>query len=326
MKTELKTSLSRNKTLLLISLLSLLFGALSCVFGEIMLPLLVGALAALYLFDSKSPRTFSITVSVIILALNLAGVILGITSSLFGPCAIILAFIASYSFVRGQSKADSAYVMTIISAVFTVIGCIILAMMEQGEYTLEAVGVFYGEILDSLRAIFISSMSELYTASGFEISQEIIAAAFDMQVRLIVAYLLIGGFLLVGLSMKVFSLAVALLAEEKKHIAEWRFATTNIFAYFYLILTLASMFVMSADSLFAVSVLNLYNIFLVIFAYVGFNFAIAILSFKLKRGMAFFILLILIGVFASFAMQILAVLGVLFTLRNNRKENTAVDQ
>lgn len=318
MRNELKTSLSQKKTLLIISLISLLLGVLSCVLGDIILPLLIASLAILYLFDSTPRRTYAVSVSLVLAVLNLTGFLFGITVSAFAPCAIILSLILCYAYIRDQSKADAAYVMTIISAAFTLLSCILLAMIEQGAYTWEAVTSYYGDLHDSIRTLFISGMIDVYTASGLEVTEEIVASVFDIQIRSLISYIVIGSFVIVGLSMKAFSLAVSKLSENKRHIIEWRFVATNIFAYSYLLLVVASIFVHSADSVFAISVLNLYNIFQVIFAYVGFNFAMAILTTRMRTGTAFIILFALLAVFSSFVIQLLAVMGVMFTLRSGR--------
>ncbi len=321
MRNELKTSLSQKKTLLIISLLSILFGVLSCVLGDIIMPLLIASLATLYLFDSSARRTYSVSVSLVLIVLNFASFSFGISVSAFAPCAIILGLILCHSYVKDQSKSDSAYIMTLIAAAFTLLSCVLLAMMERGAFTWEAVTSYYGELHDSIRALFISTMVDIYSASGIEVTEEIVASLFDMQIRSLISYLVIGGFVIVGLGMKAFSLAVSKLSENKQHIEEWRFKATNIFAYFYFVLIIASLFVGSADSIFAVSVLNLYNIFLVIFAYVGFNYAMTILTMKMKKGTAFIILIALLAVFSSLAMQVFAVMGVMFTLRSSRSNN-----
>lgn len=318
MKTELKTNLSKNKTLLLLSFICLLCGALSCVVGDIFMPGLIGALAALYLFDDKNSRRFSITVSVILLIINLAALLFGLTASLFGLCGIIISLIIAFSFVKGQSKSDMAYVITIIYALFTLIGCLLIPMMIEGEFSLDIVSAYYKELHDGLRTAFIEGMSEFYVASGVEVDPETFAAIFDLQVRLLVAYMLIGGFAVVGLGTKVFGAIVSKYAEEKKHITEWRFAPTNLYAYFYLILSVATIFVMNAESALSVSVINLYYIFLVIFAYVGFNYSVAMLSMRMKKRTAFILIAVITCVFMSLAPQILAILGVMFTIKSNR--------
>lgn len=321
MRNELKTSLSQKKTLLITSLLAILFGILSCVLGDIIMPLLIASLATLYLFDSSVRRSYSVSVSLVLIVLNLSSFLFGISVSAFAPCSILLGLILCYSYLKEQSKSDSAYIMTLVATAFTLLSCVLLAMVEQGTYTWEAVTSFYGDLHDSIRTLFISSMVDVYTASGIEITEEIIASVFDIQVRSLVSYFVIGSFVIVGLGMKAFTLAVSKLSENKQHIEEWRFKATNIFAYFYFVLIIASLFVGSADSIFAVSVLNLYNIFLVIFAYVGFNFVLTILTMRMKKGTAFIVLIALLAIFSSLIMQLLAVMGVMFTLRSSHSNS-----
>lgn len=317
MKTELRNSLSANKTLLILSLICLLLGALSCVAGEIMIPLLAGVLSALYLFDTKSKRIFSILVSVALIALNIASVLFKYAISLFAPTAIILSLILCSAFTKGQSKSDAAYVMSIISAALGVVGYLLFAMIEQGVYTLDAAMDYYVELIDSIRLIFVDSMVEIYATSGIEVTEEIVTAVFNQQINMIISYLLIGGFVISGISMKIFGAIVGLCAEDKTHIKEWRFTATRVYAYFYVILVILSLFASSADSIFAISVFNLYNIFMVIFAYVGFKVAHDLLKKRMKPFLSVVVLLGALLLFSSFAAQLLAALGVLYAMRRD---------
>ncbi len=317
MKTELKNSLKLNRTLLILSLTCLLLAVFSCVLGEIMIPFIVGALSVLYLFDTKSKRAYSIAVSVILIGLNIAAVIFKYAISMFAPTAIILSLIICFAFIKGQSKSDAAYVMSIIAAAFGVVGYILLAMIEQGSFTFDAVVDYYTEILDTLRVIFVEGMMELYTASGIELSEEIVIAAFNQQFNMIISYLLIGGFVISGIGMKIFGYIVGFCAEDTTHIRHWRFTVARIYAYFYVILVILSLFITSVDGIFAISVLNLYNIFMVIFAYVGFKVVLDLLKIRMKPIVAILILIGALLLFASFAAQILAAVGVLFAMRKD---------
>lgn len=318
MKLKLKTSLSKKKTLLLISTLLIFFGALSCILGEFILPFLTATLAVLYLFDGSKHRVLSISVSVLLLIINVAGFIAVKTISLFAPASIILAFIICFSFCKGESKADAAYIMTIIAAIFSLLMYLLYAMVDQGEYTLDAVKVFYTDFYDSLRTLIVDSFMSVYSTSGLEVTEEMIIALFDRQVSMIISYLLVGGFMVVGVAMKLFSFVVSRLVEDKSTILQWRFSTTNLYAYFYLILTLASVFVINADSIFAISILNLYNVFLIVFAYVGFNFVITHILKNLRPLYAGLILVAVMLLFSGFAVQVLAILGVMHTIRSNK--------
>ena len=122
---------------------------------------------------------------------------------------------------------------------------------------------------------------------------------------------------MVGFTMKIFTAISARLAEDNRHVLCWRFSTTNIFAYFYVALVFISMFTSSGTGVFALTVANLYNIFMIIYAYIGFNFALASLSVKMKPVVAFLLIIVAVSLLASFAVSLLSMLGVFFTLRNN---------
>ena len=318
MKTELKPSLPYNPTIILLLIISVLSAALTCVVGDILMPVLVSVLASVYLFDKSSKRIYSLIATLIICVINIVVYVLGVSISFFGVCAAILAAVLVYAFVRGDSKADSTLLMTVIYMVFIVCSLAIFVMIDSGEFSLNAVKDYYFELNDSLRTVYIEAISEVYVVSGFELSEEVVAGLVDTLLRLVIFYLFVMAFAVVGLSAKLFSLIVYRISNDNSHIAKWRFAPTNLFAYFYVILMLATMFSQSADSVFGVSVMNLYSIFLVIFAYVGFNSAIALLTRRIKPVLAFLVLCGAILLFSSFALQMLAVMGVLFTIRNNR--------
>ncbi len=322
MNTKLKASLSEIKTLLILSALCLLSGILCFAIGEIMVPFVLAFLTSIYIFETGKTRIFGIIASVLVLGLNAVGIIFKLTASLFGPATVILAIILALSFSKKQGKADCSYLMTVIYAVFTVGGFILLAMMEQGEYTLDAALSFYKDILESLPPMVTETMNEVYTELGITITEEDVAMIFDSQVKMIMAYLFVGSFAIVGISMKLFGLIYSICAEDKKPIIEWRFTASSIFAYFYPVLAFLSLFITSMDSVFAVSVLNLYVIFTAIFAYIGFNFVWAMLMTRMSKGASLFMLLVITLVFASFLLQLYAVIGVFFTVKNNKRKDT----
>lgn len=315
MENKLKNSLSTNKTLLLISLLVILSGTFACVLGEIMIPVIVGLLAALYLFDKK--HTFSIVVSLVVIVLNVAAMILTLTVSIFAPASIILSTILCSAYKGSQSKADTAYIMMVISTAFSLVSYLLFAMIEQGSFTINAAIEYYTILVHELRDIFVRAFMDLYASSGMDVAGETVVALFNAQINMIISYLLIGGFIITGLSMKLFGSIVGKCSEDNTKIQNWRFSATRIYAYFYVALILASLFTTSTDSIFAISVLNLYNIFLVVFAYIGYKVMLKIIGRKMRPVYATIILIVVIILFSSIAAQILAALGVLFILRRN---------
>lgn len=323
MEIKLKTSFSEKKTLLLIllSFICVFLGLLSCVLGELVLPVLVGALALLFLLDKVMVKPYGIVVSIILLTINAVGVIFQLIASFFAPCAIILASILVAAFRKRSDKANTSYIMTLICAGFTVLSCILLGMIAQGEYTLEAAETFYTEFFEELREVIITAfdqVTEIYNQAGIELVDNAGEVVFDVMMKMMISTLLIGAFALVGLSMKFFKLGLFICLDDKNPLEEWRFNVSSILAYGYLFSAIISIFTSNADNLFAVTVMNLESILFVVFAYVGFNAVVSLLMKKMKRVFATLIVIGAIITFSTFAVQLLAVFGAMYTLRINR--------
>ncbi len=318
MRSELKKSLSNKKTLLILSFICVIIGAFACLLGEFVLPVLIGVLSALYLFDSKSGRVFSLAVSFVLLAINAAALVLGISVSFFSLSAIIISLIISNAFEKDHSKADAAYVSTIICAALSVVGSLLFAMIEMDSYTIDAAISYYKEMFDAIRVIFVDAMLEAYAIYNINVKEEVILAVYDRQISMMISYMIIGGFINVGIGMKIFGAIVSYCAESKDYIKSWRFKTTTVYAYFYVILAIISVFLNSTDTVFAISVLNLYNIFMIVFAYVGFTSLLEILRKRMKPGVSLLILCGATVVFSTFAIQLLAAIGVLFGVKSSR--------
>ena len=320
MKLELKSSLSHKKSLSALSVFCFLSGVVCVLAGDIALPLPIGFLAAIYLFDNDSSRKFSYVNSVLLIALNLLGLYFEICFSAFGFASVFLAFIMAKACRQGSSKADSAYIMTIVCALFSLVGYALFAMNYQGAYTLDAVSEFYSTLVNSLRIIYVNTLSEAYNTAGIQVKNETITLMFDTQLYMIISYILISSFTIVGLSFKLFGSVVSKRVEDNSDIKSWRFTPTKLYAYFYVILAFVSIFAISSNNVFSVSVNNLYNVFMYIFAYVGFSVALDILKKKFKPATSVILLVIGCVILLSVAAQLLAVLGAIYTIRRQNEE------
>ena len=147
-------------------------------------------------------------------------------------------------------------------------------------------------------------------ASNKALTPEYMNEIFDAYLNCIVAIVSILAFFLVGLSHKIFSGLIRNYSRRQDDIDEWRFMPSAVFAYFYFALSILSLFSMDTESVLALSVANLYLIFMFVFAYIGFRFASAALNKNgrstLRTSLAVLALTVL---FSSFAVQILAAIG-----------------
>ena len=317
MKTELKNTKSSRFTQFILAFCCILFAAIGSLVGEIAFPLSISTMAALFLFDSTKQRRLSIIVSILLVLLNVFTFTLRIGSSFFAAATVILGYLIYIAFNNKQSKSDYAFLMTLIAGFIIAFGYVVLPMNLAGEYTGEVVVEFYTNLVTILRGEFVKLLFEAYSTAGLDVTTDMIAEIFNSQLNMIISYVLIMSFFIVGVSFKMFGFLVKKLAIDDTEINSFRFSTTNLFAYFYIILTLASVFVSSQNGILGISVLNLYNFFLFVYAYVGFNVALSLFIKKFKPVISVILLLVALVVMSSLGVQILAVLGVMFTIRKN---------
>ena len=322
MRLKLKTSLQQNKTLLILSLVCLLLGTISILLGDLVIPAIVAVLALIFIFDLPG-RQFSIGVSIALIILNILAFIFELAVSLFAPEAIILAFVLSLSFCRRTKKSETVLVMCLTAVAFTALTFIIIPFALGEASSFVDVRTYYNELIESIRTLFVSNTMELYSSMsdsmGVEVTEAMVESVFNAQISLVISYVTIAGFALVGVSMKLFEFLFIKIAEEKSPAIYWRFHTSNVFAYFYVALILISIFVGSSGGVFGIAIGNLYNIFMVVYAYVGLNALLAILTMKFRPLTSVIILILALVVALSLTLHVSAAFGVLFTIRKNRE-------
>ena len=93
----------------------------------------------------------------------------------------------------------------------------------------------------------------------------------------------------------------------------------SLFAYFYALLIIISLFIDSADDVFAMAIINLQMIFMAVFAYIGFTFVSALITVRARRpaysGLIFAVAVVLCS---SVAMRILALVGAFVVIMHGK--------
>lgn len=324
MKNELMNGRTVKTVLIALAVFSLLFGVASSLLFEILAPLAVGVFAALVFFDVTPYKLVTIGVSVVVLAIN---IILGNYIPLTALMLIALGSVVAFFYTKGLGKGECAGWLTVIASVFMLIALILVAVEAKNSFSWEAVTEYYRELYASLKASFIETVSSVTVPLGDGTSEsffgeDIAAELFDLLVNISLSILVIFAFVIAGISLKVFCGVTSRLVREPYSVYEWRFSTSSVFAYFYLVLLVLSFIVGSSD-VFAICVQNLYNVFMVVYAYIGFNFAHAL--FSRGRSPLFTVAILIFAVlFAStVAVTLLSLLGVFFTVRSNKDKGAA---
>jgi hypothetical protein len=319
-RAELKKEISYKGALVLLCLGIIALGLFTVFFGDILVPVLCALLAVLFTFENKERRVLSYAISALLLISNLAAILFIDTfCSFFGFCAVVFAILIYLFFSRGVEKADCVAVLTAVGTFFVIINFVYFAMNFTGNYTLGAVSEFvsllrvaFEKIMNESLAMMIASVPESEAQLSQILSQ--IGVIFDSFKMISLSFAVIIGFVLSGVALKFYSFLVFKMSDLGASVFNWKFKTSRVFAYFYIILSVLSVFTMSADSVVSVAVANLYNIFMVVFAYLGFNFAVQLLSTRRSKAFAYFIIVLALLMFSSFAIEILSLMGVFFTI------------
>lgn len=328
MKNELKKNLTYNKTMLTLSILCIVFGLSTLLITEIAVPITAAFLSAVFLFEKEGKRRFSYAVSIALVIINgLMFFIPNHPSTFFSLMVIPFALIMYRAYLKGTEKAEAAFAMTAVGALVIVLTLIAAPMIAYAKFDFDVVVAFYKELYALLREELVLAINETLASipaqnSPLMIDISKIDALLKQQINMLISYVIIFAFLLVGAAFKCFSLIVSRCIDNVKEIFLWRFKTSNVFAYFYFILAIATFFITSADSVFSITVLNLYNVLMLVYCYVGFNVAVAYLSKGRRPVLAFIIVLLAIAFFFIYAIELLAAIGAFFTIRANNRTIT----
>jgi hypothetical protein len=283
---------------------------------------MIAILALIFLVDDER-RKVGIIASVSLVIINVLAVVLKLSFSLFSIESIAMAVLLYISFGRKWNKAESALVLTAVCALFTVANLVLIPMAERNTLDFGEVVQYYEELIDTLRLMFVETAMEAYgqvlAGSGIELTEYLLTQLYNQQLSMIISYIVIICFAVVGIAMKLFSILYARIANDSSPVIYWRFITTSVFAYFYIALMFLSVFTSTSTGVLGIAIGNLYNIFLVVYAYVGFNQAVAMLTIKFRPIVAMLIAIAVTLLAMSLALQLLAVLGVLYTIRKNRE-------
>ena len=326
MNFSVKEKLGYYKTLALISVFSVLFGLLGAVCGEIFVAATAALLACVFSFENKGRRIFSFIVPVLLVVIS--ALVDGITS-LLGAEAVIVALVIYLCATRGYRKSVCAAILTAIFVGITLLSLVIYAFKSSGQISFSAVVDFYTALYENTREQFVDRMSdtfaqlkEIYSSSAPNMNitlptSDEIGALFDAFVDSLISILVIIGFLLSGIALRVFGSVSSAVSEDPITIIDWRFGMSSLFAYFYIALYVAVWFV-SGDGAVALTVTNLYSIFMIVFAYLGFRFAYAMLRIRLSGAVSWIIMIAAILFLSGAAIQILSVIGAFVSISNNR--------
>ena len=311
-------------TLLIFAALALMASAMSILFlGELAIPLAAAALSAVFLLERGRARIFSLIIPVVIFVLNV--LIYGVLSYLSLEI-IAMALILSHFFLK-SSKSESAFWLTFVSTAFSVLAMALVAYLQTKQLSVDSVIDFYLAMYADVEAMFVESfadMSILFGVTADQATAEIAVTVLRSIASIIPSIIIIFAFAMGGVALKLQCIMIGAVADDevKEKLGFWRFSlSTPIHYAFWIFLLLKFVFELSgATSVFAITVMNIYNVLLYVFAYLGLGVVISMLTKWLKkRSLAILATVGAIFLFSGLAIEIIAYFGAAFVFYIKKK-------
>ena len=323
MQIKLKNVKNLYKTLAVLSFLALLVSVFAIFVSDVVMPLSVALVALVLLLEVEKKKVFSAALIVMICIANLVSLFILCGFMISGVETVILGFILYLAFSKNLKKSETAFIISAVAVIFILINAASFAVAFKGELAFDVIKIFYIELYDAIKQGVVSSLDVLNSSIPEGSAQMLLSASdlvalLDASLPLIVSLVALMGFAVAGFTLKLFSLIAVKLEGNREMLTKWRFRTDSLFAYIYIALFVLQIFTMGSSDLFSIAVLNLFYVFGAVYAYLGFNFALSLLSYKRSPAFAFIILIIGLLLFSTLMIEILSVVGVFVTISENK--------
>ena len=160
--------------------------------------------------------------------------------------------------------------------------------------------------------------------TGLEsIDPALIPTLMSSMASLIPSIIIILGFILGGVSLKIFTGALRLICDEESRarISDWRFALPKTMYFAFWVVAILNLLsgLFGASGMFSIVVANVYNVLLYVFAYVGLAVVVGFLTalFK-KRSLAILATVAAIIFLGALAIELIAYFGASFVFVRKR--------
>jgi hypothetical protein len=301
----------------ILSLVSAVFGPMGLYISLLPMAASAGLLAALIHFECEKNNLIRIIAPILIVVIDW---IFNGFYSLSGILIVVSALMIFLVYEQEWAKFESAMAMSLIAA-----GIIALIFIVAGIKNDQGLPVreFYQNFYENFKSEYLNYYNQVYVPMYEEMGVEPISAeniiyALNYMVGMIVSILFISGFALVGVATKVYSFILEKLGTNKEKLRGWRFSPSSIFAYFYAILGLFSMFLSTELTTFNLSIFNLETIFMVVFWYMGIVAIGKLIRERKKRGLPILLTTVCAAFITLFFPRIVSYAGVFYCIVTNK--------
>ena len=313
---ELKETHSYPTVMLLLSVLTFIFGTAFAIFGELLLPFATASAAALFFFEKPNRRIFSFVIPVITLGISF------ILNGFYAVVCIeyvILAFLIALLYRRGISKAECFTYLSLITAVFMVFALYLGAGKATGSFTFESVSEFYSDIYARLRTTLVDFLStrQIVLTDGTVknyMSVEEAGYYFDSFAKLLPALFGAAAMILSGLAIKLFSGMIFKFSKNGMLKTFAHFMPSTIVAYTYIAVAIIAIFTGIDGGWLAVAIINASEIMMLVYAFIGFNYLKTLGIISQRKTTVYMIVVASLLLMGGTALQILSIVGVWFVI------------
>ena len=310
--------LKRGGSLGVIATLSVVFGFASVFLSELFAVFSIAYLAATMVFDKTPKKIWSLVASILIVVANVLCLIFFNSVTLTGFMTVAVGAVIALCFRFHRTKNECVLASVTVVALFTVGSFLLLLLQMADEFGLSSAMEAYNQTYEALKNEFVGAVGDITSGAvggttEVTLSAEDVALMFDGVANLGVAMVILLSLAIVGVAFKVFTRVVDNSAKDGSSVREWRFCPSGVFGYFYIALYLITMFA-GEMTVFSLTVMNLYYVFMAVFAYFGFGVAVAFLSHARSRTFAYLSVVGALVLFSTIAFQILSLVGVFFAI------------
>ncbi len=308
--TDFREDISSKTALIILTAAAVVLTFLCCMEIFVFSVLGAAAFAALCYFDKK--RWYMLSAAVLSLAAAavfdyrlLPAVCLTLS---VGGCLTLF-------FAKGFSKFDAVFVSVLQFLLMFVFLLWMTAAQATGDVSPEAAISFYMRTMEEVKAACMTSFEEtihLYLGDDAQDMALTLETAVDSIFRRIPALFGVVSFVMAGCAAKLWTAFVSRWSADRgEAVRRWNFTTPMIFACFYGILTLLSLFFDAATDAFSLAVVNLQLFFMVVYAYIGFKYLRFSARRMRRRNPMIFFILVMFLFLPSLSLQLLAIEGMI---------------
>ncbi len=312
------------KTVMLFAAMAALFGALISAVSVLAVPPTAAFIALLLVFSYPEKRGSALC-AVVSAGICVLAFFIGSIQLFSALTAVIIGLAIGIMYLLGRTKPEAVALTAVLIIALSFIALWAYSGSVSENYSISSMRAFYSEMYAEFKTAFLDAVRENYlnisepavVAEELEAFISELSLTLDNMLLLLPSLAVIAALIISGISFKIFGAFVYKYSDNPVRILKWRFLTSNVFAAAYVVLALMNIF-LTGSGVFVIAAANIYSILNFVYAYVGFNFATALLAVRMRPSAARLVIILAVLMLSSFAVQVLAIGGVIFTFLCNK--------